>query len=182
MRDERLKELLNELADFTVEPVREDLSESIRHHIPYRLLRHKVTWNTFSIIIDLRLSRSVAAAVIIITISLWTSFLGGWNTSANQVLQDSKLLIKYGLAGENVGRSDVLASLEDFYRHLAGRGTNVTYYGKNSDPADSYAILMHWKLPDGKYRVIFNDLSTKTVSPAMVITLQAYMLDKHSEQ
>ena len=182
MRDQRLKELLSELADFTTEAVRADLDEDIRHQIPFRLVRHKVHWNTFRIIIDLRLSRSVAAAVIIISISLWASFLGAWNTSPDQVYQDSKLLIKYGLAGEDVGRDDVLASLEDFYKHLAGRGTDVTYYGNSTDPDNNYAVLMHWRLPDGRYRVIFDDLSSKTVSPAVVITLQAYMLKKHLEE
>jgi hypothetical protein len=182
MRDDRLKELLGKLADFTTEPVRDGLDEDIRHQIPYRLVRHSVTWNTFRIIIDLRLSRSVAAAVIIISISVWASFLGAWSTSADQVLQDSKLLIQYGLSGKNVGRAEVLASLDDFCRHITGRAKEVTYYGRSADPHDSYAVLMHWKLPDGKYRVIFNDLTTKTVSPEVLITLQAYMLGKHLEQ
>jgi hypothetical protein len=182
MRDERLKNLLGKLAEFTTEPVREDFDEDIRHQIPYRLVRHNVTWNTFRIMIDLRLSRSVAAAVIIISISVWASFLGAWNTSADQVIEDSKLLIKYGLAGKNTGRAEVLASLEDFCRHMSGRAKEVTYYGKSANPDDSYAVLMHWKLPDGKYRVVFNDLTTRTVSPEVLVTLQAYMLREHLEQ
>ena len=182
MRHERLQDLLSKMADFTTEPVRDGLDEDIRHQIPYRLVRHKVTWNTFRIMIDLRLSRSVAAAVMIISIAVWASFLGAWSTSPNEVFQDSKLLIQYGLAGENVGREDVLTGLEDFYKLMAGRNTDLTYYGKNAETDDSYAVLMHWKLPDGKYRVIFNDLSTRTVSPEVIITLQAYMLKKHLEQ
>lgn len=182
MRDERLKDLLGKLADFTAEPVRDGFDEDIRHQIPYRLVRHKVTWKTFSIIIDLRLSRSVAAAVIIISISVWASFLGAWSTSPDQVIEDSKLLIKYGLAGKNAGRAEVLASLEDFCRHMARRAKEVTYYGKTADPDDSYAVLMHWKLPDGKYRVVFSDLTTKTVSPEILVILQAYMLRKHLDQ
>jgi len=182
MRDDRLRNLLGKLADFTTEPVRDGLDEDIRHQIPYRLVRHSVTWNTFRIIIDLRLSRSVAAAVIIISISVWAAFLGAWSTSADQVLQDSKLLIQYGLSGKNVGRAEVLASLEDFCKQLAWRAKGVTYYGRSADPDDSYAILMHWRLPDGKYRVIFNDLTTKTVSPEVLVTLQSYMLGKHLEQ
>lgn len=182
MRDDRLQEMLNKMAEFTSEPVRDGLDGDIRHHIPYRLVRHTITWNTFRIMIDLRLSRSVAAAVILISISVWASFLGAWNTSADQVLQDSKLLIKYGLAGENAGRKDVLASLEDFSKYMAGRSTDLTYYGKSTDPDDDYAVLMHWRLPDGKYRIIFNDLSTRTVSAEVIITLQAYMLKKHLDQ
>lgn len=182
MRNEKLTELLSKLAKFTTEPVREDLDEDIRHQIPYRLVRHKVNWNTFSVIIDLRLSRSVAAAVIIISVSVWASFLGAWSTSPNQVFQDSKLLMKYGWDGEKAGRGEVLASLEEFYMHLAERGEKVTYYGKSADGDDDYAVLMHWKLPDGKHRVIFNDLTTMVVSPDTVIKLQAYMLKKHLDE
>ena len=182
MRDERLKELLGKLPDFTTEPTRDGFDEDIKRHIPYRLVRHKVTWNTFRIIIDLRLSRSVAAAVIIIAISVWASFLGAWNTSADQVIEDSKLLIKYSLAGKNAGRAEVLAGLEDFCKRMARQAKEVTYYGRNADPDDSYAVLMHWKLPNGKYRVVFNDLTTMTVSPEALITLQGYMLSKHAEQ
>ncbi len=182
MREEKLRELLNKLADATTEPVRPDLDEDIRHQIPHRLVRHRVNWNTISIIIDLRLSRSVAAAVIIITIFLWASFLGGWNTSPDQMYEDSKLLIQYGLAGENAGRADVLASLEKFHKHLADRGRTVTYYGQSADPDDRNIVLMHWKLPDGRYRVIFNDLSARSICPATLIRLQTYMLEKQMER
>lgn len=182
MREDKLKELLSKLADFTAEPVRQDLDEDIRHHIPYRLVRHKVNWHTFRIMIDLRLSRSVAAAVIIISISVWAGFLGAWSTSPNQVLQDGKLLMKYGWEGEKAGTDEVLESLEDFCKYLAVQGEKVTYYGKSADPDDNYAVLMHWKLPDGKHRVIFNDLSTMVVPPDTLIKLQAYMLKKHLEE
>lgn len=181
MRDERLQGLLRQLSDFTTEPVRADLDEDIRHQIPHRLVRHRVNWHTVSIIIDLRLSRSVAAAVIIITMFLWVNFLGGWHTSADKMFQDSKLLIKYGLAGENVGREETISSLEDFHKLLANQGRPVAYYGPSTDEQDSYAILMHWKLPDGDYRVIFNDLSSKTVTADTLILLQARMVERQTE-
>jgi len=181
MREDKLRELLNMLGDFTVEPVRPDLDEDIKHQIPHRLVRHRVSWNTFSIIIDLRLSRSVAAAAIIITMFLWASFLGGWSGSADQMYQDSLLLLKYGLAGENVGRAEALQSLDNFHKMLVDQGKAVTFYGDGADADDNHIILMHWILPDGKYRVIFNDLSSKTVAPATLITLQAYMLEKHKQ-
>jgi len=181
MREDKLRELLNKLGDFTVEPVRPDLDEDIRHQIPHRLVRHRVSWNTFSIIIDLRLSRSVAAAVIIITMFLWASFLGGWNGSADQMYQDSLLLLKYGLAGKDVGRAEAMQSLEKFHKMLADQGKTVTFYGKGADPDDNHIILMHWRLPGGRYRVIFNDLSTRTVEPATLIRLQDYMLEKHTQ-
>jgi len=160
MRDERLQDMLRRLADFTTEPVRANLDEDIRHQIPHRLVRHRVNWHTVSIIIDLRLSRSVAAAVVIITMFLWVNFLGGWHTSADKMLQDSKLLIRYGLAGENVGREETISSLEDFHKILANQGRPV---------------------PDGGYRVIFNDLSCRTVTPDTLILLQARMVEKKME-
>lgn len=182
MRDEKLKKLLSKLADFTAEPVPDGLDEDIRHHIPYRLVRHKVNWHTFRIMIDLRLSRSVAAAVIIVSISVWATFLGAWSTSPNQILQDSKLLMKCGWDGEKAGRGEVLQSLEDFCAYLAEQGEKVTYYGRDTDPDNDYAILMHWKLSDGQHRVIFNDLSTMVVPPDTLIKLQTYMLKKHLEE
>ena len=178
MREEKLKELLNRLGDFTAEAVRADLDEDIRHQIPQRLVRHRVNWNTFSIIIDLRVSRSVAAAVIIVTMLLWASFLGAWNGSADQMYQDSLLLLKYGLSGEKIGRSDALASIENLHKILAEQGKTVTYYGKEADAEDNHIILMHWVLPDGRYRVIFNDLSIRTVAAPTLILLQDYMLEK----
>ena len=181
MRDERLQELLRQLADFTAEPVRASFDEDIRHQIPHRLVRHRVNWHTVNIIIDLRLSRSVAAAVIIITMFLWVNFLGGWRTSADKMFQDSKLLIRYGLAGENVGREQTISSLEDFHKILANQGRPVAYYGPSNDEQNNYAVLMHWKLPEGGYRVIFNDLSCRTVTPDTLILLQARMVEKQTE-
>lgn len=182
MREDKLTELLTKLADLTNEPVRPDLAEDIRRQIPQRLIRHKVNWNTFSIIVDLRLSRSVAAAVIIITLFFWGTFLGAWNTTAGQIYQDSKLLIGYGFAGENIGRSDVLASLETLQKQLSEQGRRAVFYGEGVDSDDAYSVLMHWKLPDDQYRVVFNDLSVRTVSPAVLIRLQAYMLEQRADR
>ena len=179
MRDEKLKELLNQLADATEEPVRPGLNEDIRHHIPLRLMRHRINWNTLNVIIDLRLSRPVAAAVIIIAISLWVTFISGW-ASPSSIYEDSKLLLKYGLHGENAGRSDILAQLAVLHKELSEQGKDVTFYGQTVDPDNRYAVLMHWKLPDGRYRIILNDLSTTTVSPAALIRLQAYMLKEQA--
>ena len=38
------------------------------------------------------------------------------------------------------------------------------YYGENVTPEDSDAILLRWRLDDGKYRVIFGDLDQKDVT------------------
>jgi len=181
MRDEKLKELLSKLADSTAEPVRQGLDEDIRHQIPQRLIRHRVTWDSFNILIDLRISKWAAAAIIIITIFLWAHFLAGWGATPDEIYQDSKLLIKYGLSGENACRGDMLAGLKSFYEDLTKQGRDVTFYGESADPDDRNAVLMHWKLSNGRYRIIFNDLSARTVSPAALIRLQSRMLKKQME-
>ncbi len=178
MRDEQLQELLGRLAEYTAEPAPAGLAENIRQQIPTRLVRHRINWETVNIIIDLRLNRSVAAAIIVLAMLLWASFLSGWYAGPEAVYQDSKLLLKYSIAGEKIGRSEVLASLEDFYKQLARQGKEVSYYGPPADLDDRNLLLMHWKLPDGNYRVIFNDLSSRIVTPAVLIRLQAYMLER----
>ena len=181
MREDKLTELLTKLADLTNEPVRPDLDEDIRRQIPQRLIRHKVNWNAISIG-DLRLSRFVAAAAIIITLFFCGTFVGAWNTTAGQIYRDSKLLIGYGFAGENIGRSDVLASLEALQQQLSEQGRRAVFYSEGVDRDDMYSVLMHWKLADGQYRVLFNDLSVRTVSPAVLIRLQAYMLEQRADR
>ena len=84
-------------------------------------------------------------------------------------IRNLKILIEQ-VAGE------VLAGMANFYDHLAREGKDVTYYSNNIDSGDKYAVLMHWKLPDGKYRVIFGDLRPGTVSSEVLIILQARML------
>jgi hypothetical protein len=70
----------------------------------------------------------------------------------------------------------MLASLSKFYESLIQQGREVVYYGGPTNPADKYAVVMHWKLPDGRYGVIFGDLTARTISPDTLIRLQASML------
>ncbi len=162
MTEEKLKELLNGLADATAEPVRDGLNEDIKCRIPQSLVPHRGGWDTINIIIDLRVSRLAAAAVIIITTVLLASLFGSRDSAGEGIYQDSKLLIKYCLGGEDAHRSDVLMS--KLGEALAQQGREVVYYDNKPDPEDRYAVVMHWKLPDGRYGVIFGDLTTKTVS------------------
>ena len=98
MREEKLKELLNELADATVEPVRPGLTEDIKRQIPQRLRPHRGGMDTINIIIDLRINKLAAAAAIIITVALCANFLGGQGPAGEGIYQDSKLLAKYWLS------------------------------------------------------------------------------------
>jgi hypothetical protein len=183
MQEEKIKELLNELADRTIEPVRDGLDEDIKRRIPQSLAPHRGGWDTINIIIDLRVSRLAAAAVIIITMVLLANFFGNRDSAGEGIYQDSKLLIKY-LGGKGTRGSPDLseAEMSGFYRSLAERGREVTYYGGSIDPADKDAVLMHWKLPDGSYKVIFNNLRIEVVSAEDLVRLQARMLQNKSNR
>lgn len=181
MREERLKKLLSELAERTAEPIHPGLAEDIKRNIPHSLLLHKGRMDTVNIMIDLRISRLAAAAVIIITMILLANFLGGRDLTSNGIYQDSKLLVKYCLGGAGAGRSDVLEGMSEFYEYLVHQGKEVVYYGDSIDPADRDAVLMQWKVSDGKYKVILGDLRAKTVSAEELIKLQARMLQKKTK-
>ncbi len=179
MEEEKLGKLLSELAERTAEPVRPGLAEEIKHHIPQKLAPHRVGMDTINIIIDLRISKLAAAAVIIITMILFGSFFGGrGSTSDGGIYQNSKLLIEYCLSGSSPDRNGVLAGASKLYEHLVRKGEDVVYYGDSIEPGDSNAVLMQWKISDGEYRVIFGDLRTKTVGGEELIKLQARMLQK----
>ena len=67
------------------------------------------------------------------------------------------------------------------YESLAEQGKQVWYYGDSIDPKDSEAVLVQWKLSDGRYRVIFADLSTEVVSAEESIELLSRMLQKKAK-
>jgi hypothetical protein len=177
MRDEKLDKLLYEFADATAEPVRSGLGGEIKSRIPEKLTGRRGGLNTVNIIIDLRISKLAAAAAIIITMVLSASFLGSQHTTGESIYADSKLLIKYCLGGENAGRSEILAGLSKFHEYLVHQGKDAYYYGDMLGPQDNNAILMQWKLSEGKYRVIFGDLREKTVSTEELVELQSRMLE-----
>ncbi|MHC4489534.1 MAG: hypothetical protein ACYS9C_03570 [Planctomycetota bacterium] len=180
MRKEKLKELLNELAERTTERVDPGLSEDIKHQIPRRLLRHRGGWDTVNIIIDLRMSKSVAASVIIITMILLANFLGSRDSTGGGIFQDSMLLIKYvsGWAGADI--NDVSAGRSK-YELLLSRGEEVAWYGDDIDPQDNNAVLMQWKLSEGKYGVMLVDGRERQVSSEELIKLLTRMLQKKSK-
>ena len=177
MREERLKKILNELGQRVTEPVRPDLGEEIKQQIPDRLTRHKTGWDTINIIIDLRLSKSVAAAVIIITMILLLNLFWGRDATGSGILQDGMLLVKYwGGAGENG-----VSVIRSKYEHLLHRGEDVTWYGDWIDPEDNHTVLMHQKLPDGTYLVTFADGCEREVNSEGLIKLLTWMLQKKTE-
>jgi len=51
-----------------------------------------------------------------------------------------------------------------FYRQLLVEDREPGYFGATVRPGDSDAVLMRWKLDDGRSRVIYGDLRTETVA------------------
>jgi hypothetical protein len=176
MKEENLGNLLNELAERTAGPVRPGLAEDIKQQIPQRLAAHRRGMNTVNIIIDLRISRLAAAAAIIIAMLLLASFFGG-RDSTGGIYQESKLLVRYLLG---TGKNDTLAARLT-YEHLVEKGIDVVYYGDSIDLEDSNAVLMQWKISEGRYKVLFGDLREREVSAEELIKLQAEMLQKKTK-
>ena len=177
MKEEQFNELLNELGRRATEPIRPGFSEEIKQRIPHRLSRHKIGWNTVNIIIDLRLSKSVAAAAIIITMILLLNLFGGRDLTSGGIIKDSMLLIKYwGGSGE-----DQVSISRTRYEHLLERGENVRWYGDTIDIKDADAVLMQRKLPDGKYELTFADGNEKQVNSEQLVKLLTRMLEKRTK-
>lgn len=172
MNDEKLKSLLNGLADITVEPVNPALGADIKRHIPARLHR-RGGLDGVNIIINLRISKLAAAATIIITLIACAALLGGRDRNSKGILQE----IRYSFATDSTGRNQLLAGLSGLYERMLGEGKQVTYYGKYVGSDDKNMILMHWRLDNGNYNVIFGDFRLKTVTAEELINLQTQMLN-----
>lgn len=176
MKIEQLKKALNELARATKEPASPGLAEDIKHHIPHTLNPHKRGMDTINIIIDLRINKLVAAAIIITTMILLAHFFSGREIPGDSIFQDSKILAAYFLRG-NANNSD-LSAVRSKYKHLLERGEQAVYYGDRVNLNDSRTVLLQWKLPDGSYRVIMGDWQEKTVDAEQLIKLLSYMLQE----
>jgi len=176
--EEKIEDLLSSLAKRTEEEVSPHLVESIKQQIPSRLNSHKPGMETINIVINLRVSRLAAAAVIVISVILWASLMGSGESVDDGLYQDSKLLISYWFGGES--KKDLLAS-KSRYEYLVGKGKEVAYYGENIKTGDSNAVLMHWRLSDGNYRVVFGDLREETILAEDLISLQSKMLEKKTK-
>jgi hypothetical protein len=177
VKEEKLEKYLNELANATAEPVHCGLAEDIKRRIPSGIRPYKRGRDTINIIIDLRIGKLAAAAVIILTMVLCANFLGGRDAAGDSIFKDSKMLVKYIFGGGISNKDELLAGLSK-YELLVKQGREVVYYGDSIELADNNAVLMHWKLSGGKYGVIFGNSRTKTVTAEQLIKLQAQMLQK----
>jgi len=64
---------------------------------------------------------------------------------------------------------------------LAAQGREVVFYGSQANLKDPCTVLMHWKLSDDRYGVIFGDMTARTVSARTLIMLQANMLRERAK-
>jgi hypothetical protein len=175
MDNERITDLLRDVSQSLGSPIRPGLSTEIKRRIPERLAPHGV--GTINIIVDLRVSRIAAAAAILIGLVVFGGIVES-RGGALQMYRDSKLLVRYALAGEDAYKGEALSNLANIRDSLIAQGREVTYYGDNVNRKDEMAILMQWKIDDNKYGVILGDLSAQTVSPTTLIWLQAQMLQE----
>lgn len=176
-KEEDIEQLLSKLGARATEPVRPGLNEEIKQRIPHRLTRHKIGWDTVNIIIDLRLNRSVAAAVIIVSVLLLLNLYGSRDAAGGGIVKDGMLLIKYFGTG---GKAEIEAGKAK-YELLLGRGDDVTWYGDWVDPADSNAVLMQQKLPTGRYVVTFVDGREVEVNSAQLVELLSRTMQKKAK-
>lgn len=182
MSEEKLEKLLNELADATAEPAPSYLAEEIKHQIPQQLSPHRGGLDTVNIIIDLRISKLAAAAVIVLTMVVFVNFFGGRSPADGSLYRNGKLLVEYCLGGMGAERSNIAAARARYeYLIQSQNFTDVVYYGDSVDPSDSNAVLLQWKVSDGEYKVVFGDLREETVSAGELIRLQGQMLQKRAK-
>ncbi len=175
MKNDKIEKMLRELGG-QKEPVRSDLCDEIKQQIPHRLLRHKFSWDTVSIIIDLRMSRSTAAAIIIITMILLLNVFNYRDPINGGIFRDGILLLKYW---HNDTALDISAAKAQ-YEHLLSQGLDVTWYGDNidNDSLDENTVLIQHRLADGRYKLIFVGGREKEVDAEELIEILSGMLKK----
>ena len=179
MSEKNIEKLLSDLAQVTAEPTRKGLGEDIKSRIPHKLTPHK-SKDTINIMIDLRISKLTAAAAIIVTLILCVNFLGDKTTNSLGLVQESRLLVNYFFSGGyKVIQNNEYAGLEKFCEELRKQGEEAVYYGNTIKPGDGNSILMYTTAPEGKYRIVFGDMKSKTVTAEELIKLQSEMLLKN---
>ena len=178
MKDRNIEKLLNELADAQTQQIPSGLADNIKRQIPAQLTRHKNRLDTVNIIIQLRVNKLAAAAVIILSMVLLANIFGSRDPGSRGLLQESKLLIRYFFEDKNNPVTTILEESPVFYESLVRQGKEAVYYGDDIGAPDGNSVLVHWRLEDGSYKVIFTDLSTRAVSADELIKLQAKMLQK----
>jgi len=77
----------------------------------------------------------------------------------------------------DVNRAVSLEMSIRFYAGLVIEGKDPAYYGSKVTAEFPHAVLMRWKIEDGKYRIIFGDLTARDVSAGELAQLEAMPLN-----
>ena len=172
MADHKIEELLEELAIRSSEPAPQGLVETIKRQIPDRLMTPRWGKDTVNIIVHLKISRVAAVAAIVISLIVFGDFFGSGASLGDSWYQDIK-----GTVNDLLNRSNGPGpNLAKVYQELAENGAEVVYYGGNANSQDETLVLMHWRLPEGDYRVIFSNGRVTRFSAEQLIATQARMI------
>jgi hypothetical protein len=173
MDNDKLGMLLNDLAEHNAEAAHPGLANDIKQNIPPDLASHRKGMDSIKIMIDLRVGRLTAAAAIIIATILLANLLNRRSSAGDGVYQELKVLTGYLLGDADEGS---IAAGRTQYEYLLGKGREVVFYGEGVDWSDSNSVMMHCKLADGKYRIVFVNLHEQEISAEQLIEIQARML------
>ncbi len=175
MNKDRLENLLKKLSDQSCEKPNPGLCDKIKEDIPENLRSHKVG-NTFNIIIDLRISKWAAAAAIVLAFLFLFNVFGYKDFKEDGLLKNGEMLFSYVFKGKEAIKADD-ARLKTNYNYLVKQGKEVVFYGDKLKQINADTVLMHWKIKDGEYMVLFGDFSKEKVSAEELIDLQGEMID-----
>ncbi len=164
---------LKELAQCVAEPVPPQLGEKIRRSIPARL-HHRWGKDAVNIIIHFRISRLTAAAAILLTLVVCGMLFGGFGKGDTPLYRD--LIGMDWLPSEEAGHEAVRSAMRTRYRWLVEQGYEAEYYGDIVDFENAGDIVLHWRIEEDRYRVIFANLNPRVVTAKELIHLQTAML------
>ena len=89
---------------------------------------------------------------------------------------DSLLKAKYGVSSTNKKEAEEKAYdiffASAFYEKLIREKKDVAYYGDKITGEDSSKVLMRWKISDDQYRVVFGNLTRKSVTAERLAELE----------
>jgi hypothetical protein len=86
-----------------------------------------------------------------------------------------------GLPKEVIEKLTKLEMVGQVYAAIEKEGKDPAYYGDKVTAEFTQAVLLRWKIDDGRYRVVFGDLSTRDVTSDELTRLEAAPLNPQSK-
>lgn len=169
---------LKELAQCVAEPVPAHLGDKIRRNIPARL-HHRWGKDAVNIIIHFRISRFTAVVAILLTLVVCWILFG--DTGRGDTPLYRELIGMDWLPSEEAGHEAVRSAMQTRYRWLVEQGYEAEYYGDIVDFENTYDIILHWRIDEDRYRVIFASLEPRIVTAKELIHLQTTMLKSRAQ-